>query len=120
MTEPTKILLQTTIPTTEDDWSIARFSREIRSAVKAGWSVSPITSLRTAGRPSVALRRLHREKGTWIGSKAPQRLPISGKVPRSLSKSSAKHLSNEDSCSSHPGDCSNHGETKCHCWVEET
>ena len=27
MTEPTKILLQTTIPTREDDWSIARFSR---------------------------------------------------------------------------------------------
>lgn len=27
MTEPKKILLQTTIPTTEDDWSIARFSR---------------------------------------------------------------------------------------------
>src|SRR3954451_82241 len=24
---PTKILLQTTIPTTEDDWSIARFSQ---------------------------------------------------------------------------------------------
>ena len=27
MTEPKKILLQTTIPTTQDDWSIARFSR---------------------------------------------------------------------------------------------
>ena len=27
MTDPKKILLQTTIPTTEDDWSIARFSR---------------------------------------------------------------------------------------------
>jgi len=27
MTEPKKILLQTTIPTTEDDWSIARFGR---------------------------------------------------------------------------------------------
>jgi hypothetical protein len=27
MTEPKKILLQTTIPTTEEDWSIARFSR---------------------------------------------------------------------------------------------
>ena len=27
MTEPQKILLQTTIPTTEDNWSIARFSR---------------------------------------------------------------------------------------------
>jgi hypothetical protein len=27
MIEPTKILLQTTIPPTEDDWSIARFSR---------------------------------------------------------------------------------------------
>jgi hypothetical protein len=27
MTQPKKILLQTTIPTTEDDWSIARFSR---------------------------------------------------------------------------------------------
>ena len=26
MIEPKKILLQTTIPTTEDDWSIARFS----------------------------------------------------------------------------------------------
>ena len=25
MIEPTKILLQTTIPTAEDDWSIARF-----------------------------------------------------------------------------------------------
>ena len=27
MSNPTKILLQTTIPTVEDDWSIARFSR---------------------------------------------------------------------------------------------
>src|ERR1700691_5697768 len=26
-THPIKVLLQTTIPTTEDDWSIARFSR---------------------------------------------------------------------------------------------
>jgi hypothetical protein len=27
MSKPTKILMQTTIPTVEDDWSIARFSR---------------------------------------------------------------------------------------------
>lgn len=43
MTEPKKILLQTTIPTAEDDWSIARFSRLaelLRSACDASGSAS--------------------------------------------------------------------------------
>ena len=68
MTAPAKILLQTTIPTTDDDWSIERFGLSAglpRPAARRGWRAAvrgDRQGPRTAGR-----RRSRALDAGWVG-----------------------------------------------------